>query len=444
MADTLESIYLNTSLGATQLDDGEETILTTNSSTRYVIKDMYVSGTSNLSNTYLELNGVRVSGIQTNATGSLIIPPSSTLKIKSTDYPYRVYENFYWAAESSQNDLGVYIDYEDASGSAVSATGGNTDLYGTGVSNSDITDVIYLPTTQNGNGYVYTTRSDGNSSHYIQVLPDTNLGNTNNYDSNGSYKPYGFYDGKVWVLDGATLQYSDFVNTASTSASWTSFSPSGLKTNSYNPYPTASYPRVKCSNGWFWYTRSSADSYDIYGIKLYGSNSGAWIKLRHTEPHLMESNQGQFAIAVDPVADQLVTYRAYTNSQVVREKFDNWSSTINNTNSTSVTTYNNSASDIYSVSWQLNSNFVRSTMSHLSDGGFSYKNTNNELVKFSIDGTETTVSGWVGSAGNSTSQLGTPNYGYNLKQEQLTSSQMTSLGISVPTFSLMLLGVKSA
>ncbi|WMM95077.1 hypothetical protein CRP171_gp38 [Roseobacter phage CRP-171] len=443
MADTFEEIYKSTSLGPTQLDDGEETILTTNSSTRYVIKDMYVSGTSNLANTYLELNGIRVSGIQTNATGSLIIPPSSTLKIKSTDYPYRVYENLYWATESSQNDLGVYIDYEDASGAAVSVTGGNVDLYGTGISGSDITDLIYLPTTQNGNAYVYTTRSDGNSSHYIMTLPESSLGSQGTYDSNGSYRPYGFYDGKVWVLDNATLQYSDFVNTASTGASWTNFSPNGLKTNSYNPYPSASYPRVKCSNGWFWYSVSSSYSYDIWGIKLHGSNSGAFVKLRHTEPHLMGSNQGQFTVSVDPVADQLVTYRAYTNSQVVREKFDNWSSTINTTNSSTITTYNNSASDILSTQHQLNSSFVRSTYSHLADGGFSFKNTSNELVKVSIDGTQTKVSGWVGTAGNSTSQLASPNYGYNLKQEQLTSSQMTSLGISAPTFSLMLLGVKS-
>ena len=63
MADTLESIYLNTALGATEMDDGEHTILTTNSTTRYVIKDMYVNGTSSLTGTYLELNGFNVGGI---------------------------------------------------------------------------------------------------------------------------------------------------------------------------------------------------------------------------------------------------------------------------------------------------------------------------------------------------------------------------------------------
>ena len=442
MADTFEEIYKSTSLGSSQLDDGEETILTTNSSTRYVIKDMYVSGTSDLSGTYLELNGFRVSGIQANATGSLIIPPNSTLKIKSTDYPYRAYENLYWATESSNNNFGLYIDYEDASGNSLSVTGGNTDLYGTGISGNLITDVIYVPTAQDGSGYVYTTASDGNSSHYIYRLPESNLGSQGTYDSNGSYRPYAFYDNKVWQMNGSALRYSDFVNTAATSASWVSLSPNGLKSNSYADYPRASYPEAKATNGWFWWIKNSSDTYNIYGVKLDGSNSGAYVQLTHTEPHISNDN-GQFTVSVDPVADQLITYRAYTNSQVVQEKFDNWSSIIDATNNSSRVTYSNSESNVYSVNWTITSNYVKSTLSHLADGGFSYKNNSNELVKFSVDGTETKIGGWVGTAGNSSSQLSSPNYGYNLKQAELTSSQMTSLGISAPTFSLMLQGIKS-
>ena len=40
MADTLESIFQATSLGGTELNDGEHTLLTTNSTTSFVIKDM--------------------------------------------------------------------------------------------------------------------------------------------------------------------------------------------------------------------------------------------------------------------------------------------------------------------------------------------------------------------------------------------------------------------
>ena len=60
MADTLESIVSLSNLGSTQLNDGEHTILTTNANTRFVVKDMYVKGTNNLTNTHLELNGINV------------------------------------------------------------------------------------------------------------------------------------------------------------------------------------------------------------------------------------------------------------------------------------------------------------------------------------------------------------------------------------------------
>ena len=80
MADTFTQIYSNTALGPTQMDDGEETILTTNATTSYVVKDMNVQNTSALSGTYLELNGFNVGSVKDNATGSLVIPPNSTCK----------------------------------------------------------------------------------------------------------------------------------------------------------------------------------------------------------------------------------------------------------------------------------------------------------------------------------------------------------------------------
>ena len=52
MADTLKQIYSATALGGTELDDGEHTLLTTNSTTSFVIKDMLVNGSSSLKNTF--------------------------------------------------------------------------------------------------------------------------------------------------------------------------------------------------------------------------------------------------------------------------------------------------------------------------------------------------------------------------------------------------------
>lgn len=102
MAETLEQIYFNTSLGATELDDGEETILTTDANTSYVIKDVMVKDNTGLtSSTYLELNGFNIGALTGNSSGSLIIPPSSTLKIKTTDYPFSYYEETQYAGAAS-------------------------------------------------------------------------------------------------------------------------------------------------------------------------------------------------------------------------------------------------------------------------------------------------------------------------------------------------------
>ena len=83
MADTLDQIYMNTSLGETELTDGEHTLVTTDANTSYVIKDMNLIGSfSSLdAGSHLELNGFNVSDLTSNATGSLVVPPSSTLKI---------------------------------------------------------------------------------------------------------------------------------------------------------------------------------------------------------------------------------------------------------------------------------------------------------------------------------------------------------------------------
>ena len=42
MADTLESIFLNTSLGPTELDDGEHTLVTTNSASTNLTTSNYI------------------------------------------------------------------------------------------------------------------------------------------------------------------------------------------------------------------------------------------------------------------------------------------------------------------------------------------------------------------------------------------------------------------
>lgn len=86
MVDTLEEIY-NDSLTPADFVGGEATILTTNASTRYVIKDIYVNQseaeTAFQVGGELDVNGFVVADLSTNASGTEIVGPSSTVKVLS-------------------------------------------------------------------------------------------------------------------------------------------------------------------------------------------------------------------------------------------------------------------------------------------------------------------------------------------------------------------------
>ena len=208
MADTLESIFLNTSLGATELDDGEHTLLTTDANTSFVIKDMHVNGTSTLTNTHLELNGFNVSGITSNATGSLIIPPSSTLKLKTTDYPFNFFEVFRWHGNGSDGAFNLH--YEDTKGTIY---GSQINYYGQNFSqSSNITDVYWMGNDTNGNPYAFYTTNDGNSSQTLKYWRVDTDSHANVHST--SYDPFGIYEKKGYYIQGQALKEQDLFTTA--------------------------------------------------------------------------------------------------------------------------------------------------------------------------------------------------------------------------------------
>ena len=190
MADTLESIFQSTSLGATELDDGEHTLVTTNANTSFVIKDMHVNGTSNLNNTHLELNGFNVSSITANATGSLIIPPSSTLKIKSTDYPFTFTKVKTFAVTSS--DFIYTESYSDPYGNAQGTAfeyyyqSSNISYY------HDIIDVQKTRHTGTSNDYLHYHTSDNNSVQRLHYINTSD--NSTSVQNNVNYDPMGIWD----------------------------------------------------------------------------------------------------------------------------------------------------------------------------------------------------------------------------------------------------------
>lgn len=94
MADTLAEI-VNTTVTAENLDDGEHTLFTTDGSTTQVIKDITLKKGPNVPDTFsasLDVNGFNVATFTDSASGTEIVAPNSTVKIKSPTYPLEVIE----------------------------------------------------------------------------------------------------------------------------------------------------------------------------------------------------------------------------------------------------------------------------------------------------------------------------------------------------------------
>jgi hypothetical protein len=103
MADTLEEIYKAT-LSASDFDsNGVKTIITTDSSTRYVLKDVQVESSEAKVpiKANLLVNDMNVANIDSSVTGSEIVGPSSTVKIDTSTYPLVYTDNYYQVINSS-------------------------------------------------------------------------------------------------------------------------------------------------------------------------------------------------------------------------------------------------------------------------------------------------------------------------------------------------------
>ena len=441
MADTLESIYLNTALGATEMNDGEHTILTTNSTTRYVIKDMYVNDTSELTGTYLELNGFNVGSISANATGSLIIPTNSTLKIKTTDYPIQFYKNTEYSINSTE--LMFKESYVDGKGSA---TGTPFETIHTGISRENqVTDVIRVTATNNADYIIYTT-SDNNSVQQVYYIQDSS-GSKGVFDSR-NYSPFMLDDNKVYTNGAnASFEYRD-LTTGSFGSVSTNFAPTGAYPsgygNSYNQYPTSSYPRGRGAHGFLWFVPSNSYTQNLYAIN---TANGCYHSFSlGGQSFAMSSNHGNFVPSVDWENDKLYIYFNTGNqTETIQGIYDGWSSIValdnttnpnNHTGTISVSnSHTTSGGNHYS-----GSNMARAIYGYDAFGGFTYLNTSMHRVSvdkdFEVTATDEsfTVSGSTRVA---------PNYSFVKKQDKLTQAQATALSLSGPQFGIQLLGIKS-
>lgn len=457
MADTLESIFLNTSLGPTELDDGEHTLVTTNSTTSFVIKDMHVNGTSTLTNTHLDLNGFNVSGITSNATGSLIIPPNSTLKIKTTDYPFKYIEQkdimglsgFSVASKVYLNPDGTRISGVDAehyyTRNSASLNNQLQDMeWGLGGSGS---------TTR----YTYHYSSDLNSSHQLYGVQDGGYNHTNSEDNmNGaSYDPKAFgYNssyGKIAVyLNSGSLVYYPLVGTHASAGAIASVTPTNFGTGSFpnGQYQetTASYPYGFCAHDYFWYIPSNSFGNYIYGINL---ETGQPIRHNFNQaPNAWQGSLGgsdnHFVVAYRPSDDRFVVYNSGSNN-IYYSVFQETKTTLDALSQNSTYNTGKFAGGQFGVpSGSLMTSYSNSSVLGFDiDGNVIYHQNGGSIIASDISGGQVTLAdnGNTRNIGDfartDTSRISTRRF------KRLSTHEQTSLNLPVPTFGIQLLGVRS-
>ena len=196
MADTLAEIYRNTLTSSSFDSNGEATIVTTDSSTSHVIKNVQAVDTdANLQlAATLKINDFDIVALTGNSSGSEVIAPSSTVKVKTSTLPL----SFVDAEFQTQNNGSNYRKQTVATVSTASATATrtflSTDLYdGTNSIPTAMTNVdstlrqIGYNLAGNNNHYVSSNNTNANTQAYIYDNSGTQL-----WSNGDSYMPKWF------------------------------------------------------------------------------------------------------------------------------------------------------------------------------------------------------------------------------------------------------------
>jgi hypothetical protein len=274
MADTLKEIYNGTVTMSGVASTGAFTMVTTDASTQYVIKDVHVIGAlPGSTDPVLQVNGFSVGSLLLNLSGSEIVDINSTIKycaysvaptLKSI--AYKAYDHLNLAFKT-----GNYCSINGAT-SAASTDATSSSAVSSGFSSYN--NITALAVSSNGSViYVY---GDGNSSFGI-YRREGGVNGTETTIINSSYA-WGVSDGasNIYYSGSSGLVHKYNIETGST----TSFS-CGYTT--YYSYPNAYY----MNNGMILaYTGNNTDQYliinpttgataIIYGLSSWG-HSGTY------------------------------------------------------------------------------------------------------------------------------------------------------------------------
>lgn len=196
MADTLAEIYRNTLVSSDFNSSGEATIVTTDSSTSHVIKDVQaVEGDADiLVAAKLQVNDFDVVSLSRNSSGSAIVTPSSTIKVKATGFPL-VYEDRVFALRTTAGTAYAALSepfVNNLSGKSDAASGTGNAI-GFSMTGSDDQVVWQTNLGPSDNVYLYHTNWNNQTNMYLYNSSGSQI-----YTHNDSYTPK-WFDGERYA-----------------------------------------------------------------------------------------------------------------------------------------------------------------------------------------------------------------------------------------------------
>ena len=303
MADTLEEIYKATLTESSFNASGEATVLTTDANTRYAIKDVQVKQESTSLNVDADLlvNDMPVANVTTSVTGSEIIGPSSTVKLKTSTYPLNYEDVYFGFIPSGANSLDkkkkAFVNNIEDTGLGFITANGET-FYGSPVNDT------YVAHYQVHNNVAIRLRHDGNSTTHMHVY---NSSGTAVETETTSYVPKAF-DQKRYVyylISGTNIKKYD---TQTDTTSNVTFSLGSASPSSYARF-------VHAGEDWFWGTSQygggsvqnqpfifnsatetvTSASNNSSGQSTYGySNDGMWAVYDGSIIHVIKVNNSNY------------------------------------------------------------------------------------------------------------------------------------------------------
>lgn len=310
MADSVVEI-LNATITNTQLPNSstEYTLLSTNSSTSYVIKDVQVA--SFASDLQAKINGFPVGNWNKSLSGSEVLDVSSSITLKSASAPLsleHIYNNsFDVNALNIHEYIGGYVN--DVHTGTLSRPISQSTSF-TNVMTQYQNHSLFLSSSGTKLTTVYY---EGNSGSYIRHWSSTGASYTNLYT--GSYNPF-------WYChDTRELYYRYSNELRKINVDTGTITTVRTTTFSYDSPSYSSYPRFTTCKDWLFVIPSNSYSTNggagalnasIYAIKR---TTGIVVKFDTLQSFYGTHDRGtKLAVSYDPASDKFYVYRTDTST----------------------------------------------------------------------------------------------------------------------------------